>query len=96
MNLTLDQLRIKYPALTFNNVGYDKLPPSVMDEHKEAIAEIEKILKSKIRGFIRFQNFKPRSDGSFAVRYQVCYNDECSFIGVAYTSIETLTHWIAE
>jgi hypothetical protein len=76
------------PALVFDNDGYDKLSPEIVEANKDAIKSIENILKQCVKGFVSFQNFKPRRDGSTAVRYQVWYNDEGSFTGVAYTSLE--------
>ena len=75
----------KYPALTFNNDGYEYLPMEVRETHKVQIAEIEVLLKSIIAGFVEFNNFKPRKDGSFAIRYQ-CYWD-ASFRGVGYSEV---------
>ena len=78
------------PALIFSNDGYEELPATVKEAHQDAIAQIEAVLKSCVRGFVRFQNFKPRKDGSTAVRYQVRYNDNGSFTGVAYTPLADL------
>ena len=85
----LAQLMDENPALIFENNGYENLPGSVVEAHKEAIAAIEAVLTSCIKGFVRFQNFKPRPDDTVAVRYQVWYNDEGSFTGVAYTPMES-------
>lgn len=82
----LIKLRDENPALVFDNHGYDKLPQSVVEAHKDAIKSIENILRQCVKGFVSFQNFKPRKDGSTAARYQVHYNE--SFIGVAYTDLE--------
>lgn len=76
------------PDLIFDNDGYENLSPKVVEANKDAIQRIEAILKECVKGFVSFQNFKPRKDGSTAVRYQVYYNDDRSFTGVAYTNLE--------
>lgn len=76
------------PDLVFNNDGYEKLSEEIVAANKDAIQSIEVILKECVKGFVSFQNFKPRKDGSTAVRYQVRYNDEGSFTGVAYTDLK--------
>lgn len=83
----LVELMGKYPVLTFDNDGYEELPKAVMEANKEGVDAVEAVLKEEVKGFVRFQNFKPRRDGEPAVRYQVYYNDERSFIGVAYTEL---------
>jgi len=80
----LTQLMEANPELVFNNDGYENLAKSVVDAHKDAITDIETVLQENVKGFVRFQNFKPRSDGSVAVRLQAHYNDEGSFTGVMY------------
>lgn len=81
----LIQYQKNYPELTYDNKGYDEIAPEVKEEHKKVIEEISEILKQTVKGFVRFQNFKLRKDGSFAIRLQ-CYYDE-SFIGVEYLNI---------
>lgn len=76
------------PDLIFDNDGYENLSSKVVEANKEAIQSIEAILRGCVKGFVSFQNFKPRRYGSTAVRYQVYYNDDRSFIGVAYTDLE--------
>jgi hypothetical protein len=80
----LTQLMELNPELVFCNDGYENLPKSVVDVHKDAITDIEVVLQETVKGFVRFQNFKPRTDGSTAVRLQAHYNDEGSFTGVMY------------
>lgn len=76
------------PDLVFNNNGYENLSKEVREANRDAIQHIEAILKECVKGFVSFQNFRPRKDGSTDVRYQVWYNDEGSFTGVAYTDLE--------
>ncbi len=82
----LVELKNNYPELTFNNVGYEYLSPSVKEAHKAQIEEISAILKETVFGFVRFDNFKPRKNGSFAVRMQTKWSE--SFTGVQYNDIE--------
>lgn len=84
----LTKLMRENPSLIFSNDGYENLPATVVEANKDAIDSVEEILKRCVKGFVSFQNFKPREDGSIAVRYQVYYNDERSFRGVAYTPLE--------
>jgi hypothetical protein len=83
----LIELMEKYPDLSFDNNGYEEISSAVKEANKEGVQEIETVLKGVIKGFVRFQNFKPRRSGETAVRYQVYYNDERSFRGVAYTPL---------
>lgn len=83
----LTKLMNDNPGLVFKNDGYEKLPESVVEAHRDAIKSIEDILRQCVKGFVSFQNFKPRKDGSTAVRYQVRYDDEGRFTGVAYTDL---------
>lgn len=80
-----------YPELTFDNQGYDELDSAIMLRNKDGVERIESILAQCIVGFVRFQNFKPYSDGSIKVRYQVYYDEQRIFIGVDYTDIIDLT-----
>ena len=80
-----------YPELTFDNQGYNKLGSDIVSRNKEGIEKIESLLKQCIVGFVSFQNFKPYKDGSIKVRYQVYYNEQRTFIGVAYTNLNDLS-----
>jgi hypothetical protein len=78
----LDALRRAFPDLTFNNDGYENIPDDVRKANADGQAQIETILKETVEGFVRFQNFKPRPDGTFAVRCQREWSPH--FIGVSY------------
>ena len=82
----LVELKNTYPELTFNNDGYEYLKPEVKEAHKAQIEEISDILKETVFGFVRFDNFKPRKSGSFAVRMQTHWDER--FTGVQYNDIE--------
>lgn len=82
----LVEFQLNYPELTFNNRGYEKLPKSVEAAHADVITKISAVLKESIEGFVKFNNFKPRPDGSFAVRVQ--YKWDASFVGVGYFEID--------
>lgn len=75
----------KYPELTFNNQGYQYLKPKIKEVYKKQIEEISDILRKSIKGFSRFDNFKPRENGTFAIRCQ--YYWDASFCGVGYFNI---------
>ena len=82
----LDQLRKQYPELTFNNDGYEDIPRDVRARNQDGQDAIEKLLKEAVLGFVKFQNFKPREDGSFAVRCQTKWSPY--FTGVTYFHLE--------
>lgn len=84
----LTQIMSENPDLIFNNGGYEYLSKEVIAANKDAITEIEKIMRQCVKDFVYFNNFKPRKDGSYAVRCQIYYNDDRSFIGVAYISLD--------
>jgi len=74
-----------YPELTFDNQGYQYLPSKIQEERKKEIEEISKILKETVEGFTKFNNFKPRKNGSFDVRVQYDWDEK--FNGVGYFPI---------
>jgi hypothetical protein len=78
--------KIKYPELTYDNVGYDKLSKEVIERNKEGINRISEILKETIEGFVKFNNFKIKKDGSICIRCQ-SYWDE-TFVGVGYFDLK--------
>lgn len=82
----LIELQKNYPLLTLDNIGFDKLPKKIQENHSTQIKEIEEILKETIEGFVEFNNFKPRKSGTFDIRCQ--YKWDISFIGVGYFNIE--------
>lgn len=81
----LMEFKENYPKLLFDNNGYERLPFEIKETHKEQIQEISEILRKTVAGFVEFNNFKPRKDGSFAVRCQTEWSS--SFTGVTYLSI---------
>jgi hypothetical protein len=90
----LDKIRQDYPELTFDNNGYEYLSADVKERHENQIEEITDILSEAVPGFIKFNNFKPRKDGSFDVRMQVdwCYGTDSKlgfFDGVDYVCLES-------
>lgn len=85
----LDALRLAYPDLTYNNHGFDNIPKNVREANAEGQEKIEAILKETVRDFVKFQNFKPRKDGSFAVRCQTKWSPY--FTGVSYFPLENFT-----
>lgn len=70
----LDALRRTYPDLTFANKGKENIPADVRAANAEGQAKIEAILKETVADFIRFRNFRPRKDGTFAIRCQTRFS----------------------
>lgn len=83
---TLVKIQKEFPELTFDNNGYEYLDKDVKERHKEQIDLISEILKKEIKGFVRFDNFKPRKNGTFDVRVQ--YHWAFNFKGVGYFNVE--------
>lgn len=82
-----------YPELTFDNDGYQYIDKDILEKHKDVIKLINMILSKYIGGFSKFNNFKPRKDGTLAVRCQYNWNfnsNENSFIGVGYFNIDDI------
>jgi hypothetical protein len=82
----LNKLKEEYPELTFNNDGYQEIPAAIKEANADGINKIEELLKVAVFGFVRFQNFKPRKDGTFAIRCQTMWGP--SFRGVSYFPME--------
>lgn len=80
----LKEIKEKFPALTFDNKGYQYISPEIREAHKEQIQQIEGLLRSQFPNekIVRFDNFKPRPDESFCVRCQTKWSD--AFTGVCY------------
>lgn len=79
---SLSDFQREYPELTFDNSGYEYLSKDIQDKYAVQIAEIESILKEVVEGFVEFNNFKPRKDGSVDVRVQYKWDEH--FTGVGY------------
>lgn len=88
------QIQKTFPILTFQNVGYEYLNKSKFTEGDfEAYKEVSSILKSCIKDFQEFNNFKIRKDGSVTVRFQYQWEGGApSFTGVGYLQLEELLH----
>lgn len=88
----LNELRLKYPALTFENEGYQYISKEVREAHKEPIEEIEAILRKTFEGFSKFKNFKTsKKTGKPVIRLDYNYNYDgkgIPFIGVGYFHLE--------
>lgn len=82
----LIKFKEKYPALTFDNNGYEYLSKEIKEKYKNEIKEISNILKKTIKGFVEFNNFKPRENNNFDIRVQ--YRWDRMFTGVGYFKIE--------
>ena len=76
----------EYPELTFQNEGYEYLSRDTVNKHKEQIEEISNILKTILKGFVQFNNFKVYKNGDIMIRVQYYWDER--FIGVGYFNIE--------
>ena len=86
----LIEFKDNFPELTFNNNGYEYLSVETRNKYKKEIEEISEIMKSMDPDFVEFNNFKPRADGSFSIRYQGIYDRKTYFIGVCYININEI------
>lgn len=82
----LEEIQRDYPHLTFDNNGYEYLSKDIKQSHKDQIKEVSSIIEKNLKGFVRFDNFKPRKDGSIDVRVQFYWSE--SFVGVGYFPIK--------
>lgn len=80
------QLQQDNPQLTFQNDGYQYLSKEIVENHKLQIAEISEILKTTVKGFEKFNNFRIRKNGDIVVRLQFQWSS--SFTGVGYFELE--------
>lgn len=79
-------LQKQFPELTFQNNGFQYIHPKIREKYKEQIKEISEILKLEIEGFVEFNNFYLKKDGTFDIRCQ--YRWDRNFTGVGYFNIE--------
>ncbi len=93
------EIQKTYPNLTYNNKGYDylnfsRLTPEELQHFKEA----EEIIKTSIKGFSKFNHFKPSKTKPELpmIRFQYNYTaDEPNglpFTGVGYLFVHELYH----
>lgn len=85
----LKEIATRYPALTFDNDGYQYLSREIKEAHKDQIEEIESILKTIIQGFTRFDNFKPITEKQ-PIRVRVHHYWSPAFEGVGYFTFDEL------
>ena len=76
------------PEITFDNIGYQYLSLEVKEKYKNQITIIENILKKYIDRFSKFDNFKPRKDGTVVIRCQYGWDEK--FIGVGYFNVDDI------
>lgn len=86
-------IKEQFPDLTYDNKGYEGLSKEVIEAHKSVIEEVSIILRDSLRRFSRFQNFKPRKDGTWCIRLQYGYDSTGGFTGVGYFDVR---HWNPE
>lgn len=88
---TLIQIQKQFPALTFQNEGYEYINRTKFTlEERAADSTVASILHEHIKHFVRFDNFRIRKDGELTVRFQYHWSD--SFTGVGYLSVRELLH----
>ena len=96
----LKDIQSTYPALTFQNKGYEGLDHKIFTPaEKDAFKKVTDILKSHITGFSRFQNFRHNKAGEIEIRLQYNYNydrDGVTFIGVGYILLDELLNGFNE
>ena len=85
----------EYPALTYQNKGYDYLDKSKLSEKEiELFNEVSDILREHIEGFSKFNNFTTTKIGVVKVRFQYDWSagepNGLHFTGVGYLELETL------
>jgi hypothetical protein len=91
--LTIHQ---RYPALTFQNIGYQYIDKSKLTEEESTkFKEVNDFLATKIKGFSEFNNFKLTKTGEVVLRFQYNWTaDEekpsISYIGVGYLLLDEL------
>lgn len=90
----LSEIQEAFPILTFQNVGYETLNKSKFkNKDHEAHQEVTNILKSCVKDFREFNNFKVRKNGSVVIRFQYDWEGGApSFTGVGYLLLEELLH----
>jgi len=96
---TLLSIQKEFPALTFQNKGYEYLKMSELTEIElEKFKEAEAILEKCILGFNKFNHFRGENkNGNIEVRFQYNWtaDDDYSknplpFTGVGYLEVEEL------
>jgi hypothetical protein len=88
------EIQKNYPALTYQNKGYDYPDKSKWTlEETEAFKKASNILKKCILGFSEFNHFRLSWKGDVEIRFQYDWSADqegITFIGVGYLSVEEL------
>ena len=87
---TLAEIAQGHPALTYEASGYDEPNKADWTEaDRAAFDEAESILREKVKGFKRFQNFtRSKSTGTIRARLQHAWDER--FTGVGYFDIDDI------
>lgn len=87
----------EFPALTFQNEGYQYIQKSKLtEEDLSKWKEVEEILKKSIKGFREFNNFKLDKNNEIVIRIQYRWDadnplgDNTGFTGVGYILLDEL------
>ena len=86
----LIEFKENFSELSLDNNGYERLSSDILDKYKKEISDISSIIKLIDESFIEFNNFKPRNDGSFDLRYKSIWSYSPYFIGVRYLNINDI------
>lgn len=99
---TLLDIYNKYPALSFQNNGYEYLDMSKLtNEELEKFKEVEDILRKAIKGFSKFNHFRLGTiTKEPQIRFQYNWNADIEnsfhFTGVGYLFIDELKNGFKE
>ena len=65
----------RFPALTFQNEGYQYIDKSKLSEDDlKALKHVESVLRKSIKGFSKFYNFCNSKDGQLSIRFDYEYS----------------------
>jgi hypothetical protein len=79
----------RFPALTFQNNGYEYIDKSKLTEEElKAFKDVEDFLRKRIKGFSKFFNFNHNKKGELVLRFDYAYDER--FIGVGYLEVQEL------
>lgn len=91
-----------YPALSFQNNGYEYIDMSKLtEEDLKAHAEVTAILRKSVLGFQRFNNFNTNKAGEVRLRFQYDWtaddpDSRTGFTGVGYILLDELLNGFKE
>ena len=79
----------RFPALTFQNDGYEYINKSKLTEEElKALKDVDDFLRKCIKGFSKFFNFRINRKGTIDIRFDYAWSE--SFTGVGYLELQEL------